>query len=72
MLVYTLQVVCVAVAALVQYFFMAAFCWMLVEGIFLYLFVVQVYNVSNKLELCHGASWGRPSNTLIANYIAVS
>ncbi|KAL9963233.1 hypothetical protein ACROYT_G032412, partial [Oculina patagonica] len=36
---------CVTVAALMQYFLMAAFCWMLVEGIYLYLFVVKVYNV---------------------------
>ncbi|XP_078381924.1 adhesion G protein-coupled receptor L4-like isoform X6 [Oculina patagonica] len=52
---------CVAVAALVQYFLMAAFCWMLVEGIYLYLFVVKVYNVSNKMKICHGVSWGFPA-----------
>lgn len=50
---------CVAVAALVQYFLMAAFCWMLIEGIYLYLFVVRVYNVGNKLKICHGISWGK-------------
>ena len=55
----SLQRTCVAVAALMQYFFMAAFCWMLVEGIYLYLFVVQVYNVSEKLKICHGVSWGK-------------
>jgi len=52
---------CVTVAALVQYFLMAAFCWMLVEGIYLYLFIVKVYNVSNKLKICHGMSWGFPA-----------
>jgi len=52
---------CVTVAAFVQYFLMAAFCWMLVEGIYLYLFVVKVYNVSNKLKICHGVSWGFPA-----------
>ena len=46
-------------AAMVQYFLMAAFCWMLVEGIYLYLFVVKVYNVSDKLKLCHGVSWSK-------------
>ncbi|XP_020617810.1 adhesion G protein-coupled receptor L4-like [Orbicella faveolata] len=52
---------CITVAALVQYFLMAAFCWMLVEGIYLYLFIVQVYNVSNKLKICHAVSWGFPA-----------
>ncbi|XP_078381914.1 uncharacterized protein LOC144664632 isoform X2 [Oculina patagonica] len=51
---------CVAVAALMQYFLMAAFCWMLVEGVHLYLFVVKVYNVSNKIKLYRGLSWGFP------------
>lgn len=44
---------------MVQYFLMAAFCWMLVEGIYLYLFVVKVYNVSDKLKICHGVSWSK-------------
>ncbi|XP_066023885.1 adhesion G protein-coupled receptor L4 isoform X2 [Pocillopora verrucosa] len=52
---------CVTVAALMQYFLMAAFCWMLVEGIYLYLFIVKVYNVGNKLRMCHGISWGLPA-----------
>lgn len=33
---------------------------MLVEGIHLYLFVVKVYNVGNKLRICHEMSWGLP------------
>ncbi|CAH3165288.1 unnamed protein product [Pocillopora meandrina] len=52
---------CLTVAALMQYFLMAAFCWMLVEGIYLYLFVVKVYNVGDKLRMCHGISWGLPA-----------
>ncbi|XP_022808396.1 adhesion G-protein coupled receptor D1-like [Stylophora pistillata] len=40
---------------------MAAFCWMLIEGVYLYLFVVKVYNVGNKLKICHGVSWGLPA-----------
>ncbi|XP_068706843.1 adhesion G protein-coupled receptor L4-like isoform X1 [Montipora foliosa] len=56
---------CVAVAAMIQYFLMAAFCWMLIEGIYLYLFVVKVYNVSNKMILCYGVSWGIPALVVI-------
>ena len=54
-----LQGACVAVAALLQYFLMAAFCWMLVEGIYLYLLVVKVYNIKNKTRIYHGFSWVR-------------
>ena len=32
---------------------------MFVEGIYLYLFVVKVYNVTNKVKICHGVSWGK-------------
>ncbi|KAL9963228.1 hypothetical protein ACROYT_G032406 [Oculina patagonica] len=52
---------CVTVAALMQYFLMAAFCWMLVEGIYLYLFVVKVYNIADKICIYHAISWGFPA-----------
>ena len=50
---------CVAVAALLQYFLMVAFCWMLVEGIYLYLFVVKVYNIVDKMSIYQAFSWGK-------------
>ncbi|CAH3157555.1 unnamed protein product, partial [Pocillopora meandrina] len=53
--------VCVAVAALMQYFLMSAFCWMLVEGIYLYLFVVKVYNINEKMAVYHACSWAFPA-----------
>ena len=37
---------------------MAAFCWMLIEGVYLYLFVVKVYNINDKMKVSHGFSWG--------------
>ena len=55
----SLQGACVAVAAITQYFLMAAFCWMLVEGIYLYLFVVKVYNINNKMKMYFAMSWGK-------------
>nr|XP_058959517.1 adhesion G-protein coupled receptor D1-like isoform X2 [Pocillopora verrucosa] len=55
------QAACVAVAALMQYFLMASFCWMLVEGIYIYLFVVKVYNISDKMYRYHGFCWGLPA-----------
>jgi len=53
--------VCVAVAALMQYFLIAAFCWMLVEGIYLYLFVVKVYNINSNMKMYYVMSWGFPA-----------
>ncbi|RMX61572.1 hypothetical protein pdam_00020434 [Pocillopora damicornis] len=58
---YFLQAACVAVAALMQYFLMASFCWMLVEGIYIYLFVVKVYNITDKMHRYHGFCWGLPA-----------
>ncbi|XP_066023126.1 adhesion G protein-coupled receptor E3 isoform X2 [Pocillopora verrucosa] len=55
-----IKIVCVIVAAIMQYFLMAAFCWMLVEGIYLYLFVVKVYNINDKMRTYHVMSWGFP------------
>ena len=55
----SLQGACVAVAATMQYFLMVAFCWMLVEGIYLYLYVVKVYNINNKMTMYYVMSWGK-------------
>ena len=53
-----LQALCITAAVLTQYFLMAAFCWMLVEGIYFYLFIVKVYNISNRLIVYHVMAWG--------------
>ena len=55
---YFLQAACVAVAALLQYFLMAFFCWMLVVGIYIYLFLVKVYSITDKMYYYHGSCWG--------------
>ncbi|CAH3159267.1 unnamed protein product, partial [Pocillopora meandrina] len=49
---------CITAAAFMQYFLMASFCWMLVEGFYLYLFVVKVYNITEKMHMYHVMSWG--------------
>ena len=42
-----------------QYFFMAAFRWMLIEAIYFYFFVVKVYNINTKMYMHHVISWGK-------------
>lgn len=64
--------ICVAVAALMQYFFMSAFFWMLVEGIYLYLFVVKVYNIDERMALYHACSWGLPAVLVSISLIIAS
>ena len=64
-----MQAACIAVAALMQYFLMAAFCWMLVEGIYLYLFVVKVYNINTKMHMYHVISWGISIINFTTTYI---
>ena len=54
-----LQAACVTIAVLIQYFLMAAFHWMLIEGIDLYFFVVKVYNINTKMYMYHVISWGK-------------
>ncbi|XP_022803349.1 adhesion G-protein coupled receptor D1-like [Stylophora pistillata] len=51
---------CITAAAFLQYFLMAAFCWMFVEGIYFYLFIVKVYNINTKMHMYHIISWGLP------------
>ncbi|XP_022796716.1 uncharacterized protein LOC111335121 isoform X2 [Stylophora pistillata] len=62
---------CITAAALMQYFLMAAFCWMLVEGIYLYLFVVKVYKINTKMHMYHVMSWGFPV-VMIAISLSIS
>ena len=44
----SLQGGCAFVAALLQYLFLAAFCWMMCEGIMLYLMLVVVFSTLSK------------------------
>ena len=39
-----LQAACKAVTALIQYFLLSAFCWMMCEGVMLYLMLVVVFS----------------------------
>ena len=54
-----MQVGCALVAALLHYFFLAAFCWMLCEGVMLYLMLVVVFsNLSKKWWFFLILGWG--------------
>ena len=42
------QVACIVVAALLHYLFLAAFCWMLCEGVMIFLMLVRVFSTLSK------------------------
>jgi hypothetical protein len=42
------EIACKAVTALIQYFFLSAFCWMMCEGVMLYLMLVAVFSTLKK------------------------
>ncbi|XP_031558798.1 adhesion G protein-coupled receptor L3-like [Actinia tenebrosa] len=53
--------ICVMVGALLQLFFLASLCWMLVEGIQLYFRIVRVYNSEMTIKACYLFAWGFPA-----------
>ena len=55
---FPIQGVCVFVAALIHYFYLAGFAWMMFEGIYLYLMVVKVYNTVVRMRLFFAVAWG--------------
>ncbi|KAM7441342.1 hypothetical protein ABFA07_009630 [Porites harrisoni] len=64
------KVLCKTIAVFLHYLFMTAFTWMLVEGVHLYLKVVQVFKSENlKMFYYYASGWGFP---LIPVSIAVA
>ena len=57
------QVACIIVAALLHYLFLSSFCWMLAEGIMLYLLVVRVFGTAaDKWYYLLILGWGMLEN----------
>ena len=55
----SLQELCVFVAAMIHYFYLVGFAWMLFEGVYLYLMVVKVFNTVIRRRLFYGVAWGK-------------
>ena len=57
----------IVLAALMQYFFLASFCWMLCEGIMLYLLVVRVFgNAAQRWYWLLIVGWGEYNTSTVA------
>jgi len=64
--------VCVFVAALIHYFYLAGFAWMLFEGVYLYLMVVKVFNTVVKMHLFYAVAWGVPFMVVVLSLVIAS
>ncbi|XP_073252173.1 adhesion G-protein coupled receptor D1-like isoform X2 [Porites lutea] len=54
------RLACVSVAVLLHYFYLASFGWMLLEGVYLYIMVVEVFASTVKLLYLYLFAWGFP------------
>ena len=66
----TFQSVCILVAVLLHYFYLAAFGWMLLEGVFLYVMIVEVFNTVDMRYL-YFFGWGKKCNNIIAKFMKI-
>lgn len=57
------QALCIAVAITINYFYLVAFGWMVMEGVMLYLKVVKVFNVATSTKYFYGFAWGNKIKT---------
>ena len=63
---FPLQIACIVVAALIQYCFLSAFCWMMCEGVMLYLMLVVVFStLSKKWWFFLLLGWGMANHLLV-------
>ena len=53
---------CTVLAALLHYFLLALFCWMLCEGVLLYILLVKVFGggAEDKVKYFYLFGWGKP------------
>jgi hypothetical protein len=67
-----LKVPCFVMAALLNYFFLAVFCWMLCESVMLYLLLVVVFSkLSKRLWFFLLLGWGKVISTCAMQQIAI-
>ncbi|XP_032240198.2 adhesion G-protein coupled receptor D1 [Nematostella vectensis] len=60
------KTLCLVVVALVQFTYTASFCWMLVEGCYLYRVIVKVFNYHIDMRYCYAISYGFPTLMVVA------
>lgn len=61
----SVKTLCIAVAMTVNYLYLVAFGWMIIEGVLLYLKVVKVFNISTDIKYFYGFAWGVPTIVVV-------
>ncbi|KAK7165620.1 hypothetical protein R3I93_005630 [Phoxinus phoxinus] len=64
------QVACAVVAGLLHFFFLSAFCWMLLEGVQLYRMVVLVFHTTLKHLYMYAVGYGVPLVIVIISAVS--
>ena len=54
-----------SVAVLLHYFYLASFGWMLLEGVYLYIMVVEVFASTVKLLYLYLFAWGKFGSSVL-------
>ncbi|XP_031554900.1 adhesion G protein-coupled receptor L1-like [Actinia tenebrosa] len=63
---------CTFIASLIHLFYLVCFCWMLMEGVFLYRMVVKVFDVHVKMRYAYVFAFGLPSGIVAITLVAAS
>ncbi|XP_048589979.1 adhesion G-protein coupled receptor D1-like isoform X3 [Nematostella vectensis] len=64
--------VCIFVAIVIHYMYLVAFGWMMLEGVYLYLMVVKVFNTDVKMKLYYAFSYGFPLLMVLLSVVIAS
>lgn len=68
-IIFKWQISCKIVAAMLHFFFLSAFCWMLCEAIMMYLLVVVVFSdLVTKWYLYLLLGWGLPLLIVVVTF----
>jgi hypothetical protein len=51
--------ICVFVAAIINLFYLVSFCWMLMEGVYLYQMVVKVFDAHLRMRYSYAFAYGK-------------
>ena len=61
---------CAVIAGLLHYFFLAAFCWMCLEGVQLYVMLIEVFEAEkSRVKYYYVGAYGMSFEILIKMYI---
>jgi 7 transmembrane receptor (Secretin family) len=68
----SLQLLCSIIAGVLHYLFLAAFAWMCLEGIQIYIMLVEVFEVEkSRIGWFYAAGYGKPCVFIYSTFLPV-